>query len=46
MPERTGAQQTLFDWEYRVAAMGIFEMNDNYNVSDVLDKHVRFTGLC
>ena len=45
MPERTGAQQTLFDWEYRVAAMGIFEMNDNYNVSDVLDKHVRFTGF-
>lgn len=44
MPNLTRAQQTLFDWEYRVAAMGIFEMHDNYDVSDVLDKKVRFTG--
>ena len=45
MPKRTKAQEVLADWEYKVAAMGIFEMHDGYNVSDVLDKNVRFTGF-
>ena len=45
MPGRTKAQQILADWEYKVAAMGIFEMHDDYDVSDVLDKNVRFTGF-
>lgn len=45
MPGRTKAQEILADWEYKVAAMGIFEMHDGYDVSDVLDKNVRFTGF-
>ena len=45
MPGRTKAQEILADWEYRVGAMGIFEMHDSYDVSDVLDKRVRFTGF-
>ena len=45
MPENTKAQEILADWEYKVAAMGIFEMHDGYLVSDVLDKNVRFTGF-
>jgi hypothetical protein len=44
-PKLTKAQQTLFEWEYRVAAMGIFDMHESYDVSDVLDKNVRFTGF-
>ena len=45
MPTRSKAQEILADWEYKVAAMGIFEMHDDYHVSDVLDKNVRFTGF-
>ena len=45
MPGPTRAQKKLAEWEYRVAAMGTFEMNEDYNVSDVLDKHIRFTGF-
>lgn len=45
MPKQTRAQEILSDWEYKVAAMGIFEMHDGYDVSDVLDKKVRFTGF-
>ena len=45
MPGQTKAQEILAEWEYRVAAMGIFEMHDGYDVSDVLDKNVRFTGF-
>ena len=45
MPKQTRAQEILSDWEYKVAAMGIFEMHDGYHVSDVLDKKVRFTGF-
>ena len=45
MPTRSKAQEILADWEYKVGAMGIFEMHDSYDVSDVLDKRVRFTGF-
>ena len=45
MPKQTRAQETLFDWEYKVDAMGTFEMNDGYEVSDILDKYKRFTGF-
>ena len=45
MPRPTRAQRILAEWEYKVAAMGIFDMNEGYYVSDVLDKYVRFTGF-
>jgi hypothetical protein len=45
MPGQTKAQEILAEWEYRVAAMGIFDMHESYDVSDVLDKNVRFTGF-
>lgn len=44
MPERTSKQIILSEWEYRVQAMGIFEMPAYYKYNTNLNKYDRFSG--
>ena len=44
MPERTSKQTILSEWEYRVQAMGIFEMPAYYKYNTSLNKYDRFSG--
>ena len=44
MPERTSKQTILSEWEYRVQAMGIFEMPTYYKYNTNLNKYDRFSG--
>ena len=44
MPERTSKQTILSEWEYRVQAMGIFEMPAYYKYNTNLNKYDRFSG--
>lgn len=44
MPERTSKQKILSEWEYRVQAMGIFEMPAYYKYNTNLNKYDRFSG--
>ena len=44
MPERTSKQIILSEWEYRVQAMGIFEMPEYYKYNTNLNKYDRFSG--
>ena len=44
MPERTSKQIILSEWEYRVQAMGIFEMPTHYKYNTNLNKYDRFSG--
>jgi hypothetical protein len=44
MPGRTPEQKILSEWEYRVQAMGIFEMPAYYKYNTNLNKYDRFSG--